>query len=101
MEAVVEHKLEEVGATTTLPPTQPVDQPRFADGEAVAVVNQWLITAGCTAYYTDVDEWHHSYLGGGVWKVVAHFTDEVWSRWLVNEETTAVDLVDPAFAGVC
>ena len=100
-EAVVEHKLGEVGAIATLAPTRPVDQPRFEEGKAVVLVRQWLITAGCTAYYNDVDEWHHQYLGGGDWKVVAHFTDGMWSRWRVHEGTTAVDLVDTAFVGVC
>ena len=82
-------------------PTLSVDQPRFAEGEAIAVVKEWLITAGCKAYYYDVTEWHHEYLGGGVWKVVAHFTDGVFSRWRVYEGTAAVDQVDSAFVGVC
>ena len=77
------------------------DQAQFAEGEAVAVVKQWLITADCIAYYNDATEWHHEYLGGRVWKVVAHFTDEVLSRWHVYEGTTAVDPVDNAFVGVC
>ena len=70
-------------ATSTL-----IEQPHFSDGEAISVVKQWLITAGCTAYYNDVAEWHHEYLGGEVWNVVAHFTDGVLSRWRVYEGTT-------------
>ncbi len=44
-------------------------------------------------YYLDVEEWHHEYLGSGVWEVVVYFADGVLSRWRVYEETTAVDPV--------
>ncbi len=95
----MERRLGDVEAITT--PTLSVDQPQFAEGEAIAVVKEWIITANCKGHYLDVEEWHHEYLGSAVWKVVAHFADGVLSRWHVYEGTTAVDPVDTAFVGFC
>ena len=81
--------------------SQTLDQPMFADGEAVAVVKQWLINADCIAYYHEADDWRNDYLGGGVWQVVARISETESSEWQVYERTATVNPVNSNFVGIC
>lgn len=84
------------GPTPTL-----IEQPRFADGVAIAVVKQWLINANCISYYYAVEEWRRAYQGGGIWRVVAVIGGAELSEWRVYEHTETVDPVRSSSVGIC
>ena len=86
----------------TLVPTP--DVPRFADGEAIAVVKTWLnsviMSSGipCTSYYTGREyQWQSRYMGNGIWSVSATKGKSPSSAWKVYERTLSVDQVKAAF----
>ena len=96
---------------TPVPPPAPTrDVPRFATGEATAVVKTWLgrlsvpstPPRSCLSYY-DLNKsvWAEDYLGNGAWRVTAWSSGGLAGEWRVYEISLAVDAVRQTLAGRC
>ncbi len=105
---------------TPVPPPAPTrDVPRFATGEATAVVKTWLgrlsvpstPPRSCLSYY-DLNKsvWAEDYLGNGVWRVTASYSFRDSSsgnfvdkrgEWRVYENSLAVDSVQKTIGVLC